>query len=280
MKLWAISDTHVGHKKNRDALLQLPHHPHDWLILGGDVCESVAELHAVLTLACARYAHVIWVPGNHELWTVPADEGLRGEAKYQALVACCRDHGVQTPEDPYRLFAGQAGPRLIVPLFVLYDYSFCPAGQTPQQAVAWAKQSGILCADERMLSPQPYASRQAWCAARVTLSEQRLQQARSEHSCPLVLVNHFPLRAELAWLPRIPRFSIWCGTRKTEHWHTRFGAELVVFGHLHMRQRRMIDGVRFEEVSLGYPSQWRQGAPLTRYLRQVLPALPAAPPLS
>lgn len=277
MKLWAISDTHVGHKKNRDALEGLPSHPDDWLILGGDVCESVAELDAVLAMATARYAHVVWVPGNHELWSVPADGGLRGEAKYDALVDCCRNRGVQTPEDPYRIFEGEGGPRLIAPLFILYDYSFCPDGLTPAQAIDWARQSGIMCVDEIKLSPWPHASVQDWCGVRVKQSKARLEHALRDHDCPLVLVNHFPLRSELAWLPRIPRFSIWCGTRKTEDWHVRFRAELVVFGHLHMRQRRIIDGVRFEEVSLGYPRQWRSDAPVSRYLRRLLPAETAAP---
>ena len=86
-----------------------------------------------------------------------------------------------------------------------------------------------------------------------------------------MLINHFPLRRELAVLPAVPRFSVWCGTRRTEDWHVRFGASVVVFGHLHIRQTRHIDGVRFEEVSLGYPRQWQTDRGAGSYLRRILP---------
>lgn len=75
-------------------------------------------------------------------------------------------------------------------------------------------------------------------------------------------------------VPAIPRFELWCGTRKTEDWHLRYRASVVVSGHLHIRRTDFIDGVRFEEVSLGYPpSQWDTTGSVERYLRQILPAL-------
>ena len=87
----------------------------------------------------------------------------------------------------------------------------------------------------------------------------------------LVLVNHFPLREDLVNLRRIPRFSIWCGTRRTEDWHRRFDVAVVVSGHLHVRSSRWLDGVLFEEVSLGYPRQWQQELGIASYLREILP---------
>jgi hypothetical protein len=86
----------------------------------------------------------------------------------------------------------------------------------------------------------------------------------------LIVANHFPLHADLAVLPRIPRFSIWCGTTKTTGWHRRFNFEAVIYGHLHLRSSKRMDGVRFEEVSLGYPKQWNPGKSLAGYLRQIL----------
>ncbi|MGE3188578.1 MAG: metallophosphoesterase, partial [Vicinamibacterales bacterium] len=94
--------------------------------------------------------------------------------------------------------------------------------------------------------------------------------AAVDPSARVVLVNHFPLRRDLAVLPRIPRFSLWCGTRATEDWHRRFPLSVVVSGHLHMRSTRMLDGVRFEEVSLGYPRQWQAARGLKPYLREIL----------
>jgi hypothetical protein len=44
-----------------------------------------------------------------------------------------------------------------------------------------------------------------------------------------------------------------------------------VSGHLHIRSTAYRDGVRFEEVSLGYPRQWREGGGVDAYLREILP---------
>jgi hypothetical protein len=104
----------------------------------------------------------------------------------------------------------------------------------------------VLCADERYLYPDSHGTRDDWCAARCDEAEQRLEQAASQYE--LVLINHFPLRQELVRPRRIPRFSLWCGTRRTEDWHRRFRARVVISGHLHMRATDWIDGVRFEEV--------------------------------
>jgi len=271
LKLWAISDVHVGAPENRALIERLPAHPEDWLVLGGDVGETLGHLRFVLETLGPRFARLIWVPGNHELWTLPGGL-LRGEALYRELVALCRRHGALTPEDPYPVIQAGGVPHLLAPLFTLYDYSFCPDGMGPEAALAWAVESGVVCADETMLWPDPYPSRQAWCAARCEYSERRLSEALATHEGPTVLIDHFPLRRELAVLPLIPRFSIWCGTRRTEDWHRRFRASAVVYGHLHIPRTRKVDGVRFQEASLGYPRQWQRAYPDRRYLHQVLPA--------
>jgi predicted phosphodiesterase len=277
MKLWAISDLHVGYAENRDFLAALPPHPDDWLILGGDLGESEDHLRFVFETLLPRFARLLWVPGNHELWSMPNQDMLRGEAKYLQLVALCQKYGVLTPEDPYPIFDDGQARHLLAPLFVLYDYTFAPDHYTADQALAWAQESGLQCADEFVLHPDPYPTRSAWCAARCAYSESRLTEALRTHDGPTVLINHFPLLQRLAVLPAIPRFSIWCGTRRTEDWPRRFRAEVLVYGHLHLPQTRFLDTVRCEEVSLGYPRQWKSSrASALRMrpppaLRQILP---------
>ena len=270
MRLLAISDLHLGHPPNREALETLPPHPDDWLIIAGDVGEKLSHLQFALQTLRTRFDKLIWAPGNHDLWTPPGDEtNLRGEARYLELVAMCREFGALTPEDPFAVWKGDGPPTTIAPLMVLYDYTFRPDEIPVHLAVDWACESGVLCADERYLHPEPYASRAAWCEARVHYTEQRLAEIPDDHAT--VLINHFPLRQEHAKLPRIPRFSVWCGTRSTTDWHTRFDASVVVSGHLHIPTTRFLDGVRFEEVSLGYPRQWQQERGLHTYLREILP---------
>ncbi|HZI10209.1 MAG TPA: metallophosphoesterase [Myxococcus sp.] len=276
MKLYAISDLHLRHADNRKVLEDLPPHPEDWLIVAGDVGETLSELEYMLRTLTARFRQVLWVPGNHELWTLPSEKPpLRGEARYQRLVALCRSHGVLTPEDPYPRWPGEGPHRVLVPMFLGYDYTFRPDHVPAEKALEWAWEEDLLCTDEVLLHPEPYPSRSAWCAARVEATQARLQAL--PEGCSTILINHYPLRYEHVRLPRIPRFSIWCGTKRTEDWHTRYRAEVVVSGHLHMPATLWRDGVRFEEVSLGYPMQWKHRGGAERALREVLPG-PAAPP--
>ncbi len=268
MNLWAISDLHVGFDENRRAVEALEAMPDDWLILAGDTGESAAHLDVVLRALRPRFAQIIWTVGNHDLWTpetLPA--ARRGQAHYQRLVTLCRTHDVLTPEDPYAVWPGSGPPAALVPTFVLYDYSFRPDEVLEQDAVAWAAETGVRCVDEQLLDPSPFPSRMAWCRARLAETEARLSAVPA--GTRLILINHWPLRRDHAVLPRIPRFSIWCGTRATEDWHRRFPVETVVYGHLHLRSTRQLDGVRFEEVSLGYPRQWDSRKPLRDYLRLI-----------
>jgi 3',5'-cyclic AMP phosphodiesterase CpdA len=269
MRLWAISDLHVGYDENRRAVAALPAHPEDWLIIAGDTGETPAHLDFVLRTLQPRFAQLIWTPGNHDLWTPRTlPSGQRGVAHYERLVRLCRSYGVLTPEDPYARWPGDGPTRAVVPVFTLFDYSFRPASVPREQAIAWAAQTGVRSNDEDLLAPDPYPRCDEWCAARVEATEARLAALPAD--VKLIVAMHFPPRADLAVLPRIPRFSIWCGTTRTGDWHRRFNIEAVTYGHLHLRSSRQMDGVRFEEVSLGYPKQWNQQKSLAQYLRQIL----------
>lgn len=272
-RLWAISDLHLGNETNRRALAAVPDHGDDWLIVAGDVGERDEHIAGAFDIFTGRFARVLWVPGNHELWTVKGagQDGLRGEARYRALVELARVHGVVTPEDPYPVWAAdESGPPVTIALlFLLYDYTFRPDHVSAEEVLDWAMEEEILCTDEYLLHPDPHASRQDWCAARCALTEARLDAL--EPVASTVLVNHWPLRQDLAILPRVPRFSPWCGTRRSESYHVRYRARAVVYGHLHIRGGQRRDDVPFEEVSLGYPQQWSASRGIVGYLRQILP---------
>ena len=276
MKLLGISDLHIGYPLNKEAIESIEPHPEDWLILAGDIGEKPDQLTWVFDTLQERFAKLIWVPGNHELYTLKPDPcSLRGKARYEHLVELCQNRGILTPEDPYPLWPGEGPPTRLAPLFIGYDYSFSPTGMNPDEARAWAAEEGIRCTDEAVLYHDPYPSREAWCHARITLTEQRLEEISKDEA--VVLINHYPLRYDLVRLYRIPRFSPWCGTQLTENWHTRFRARAVVSGHLHMRATDWRDGVRFEEVSLGYPKHWSQPKGINAYIREILPGPPETP---
>jgi hypothetical protein len=268
-RLLAVSDLHVGYPENRayaDGLV--PGDPDDWLIVAGDVGESFADVGFVLGSLASRFATVIWTPGNHELWTLPSDPvALRGAARYEALVKVCRRFGVLTPEDEFPVWPAPDGPVTVTPLFTLYDYTFRADGASAggasagggdeadrSSAVAAARAARIGPADEGRLHYDPYPSLAAWCRDRVAVSQRRLDAVDG----PVVLVSHWPLvRGPVDWL-RYPAYAPWCGTAGTAGWPSRYQVTAAVYGHLHIPCTAHYDGVRFEEVSVGYPREWQR----------------------
>jgi len=269
--LYALSDLHISYQANRDLVERVrATDPGDWVIVAGDVGEFFADIAWCLGLLRSRFANVVWVPGNHELWTHPDDPvRLRGEHRYRELVRMCRDLGVLTPEDDYPVWTGPGGPALLAPLFVLYDYSFrAPGTRTKDESLAYAYSTGVVCADESMLHPDPHPSREAWCWQRVAYTEHRLDECAPDQS--VVLINHYPLVREPTDVLRYPEFAQWCGTERTAGWHRRFRAATVVHGHLHIPRTITRDGVHFQEVSLGYPREWKRRQSAPPVLRPVL----------
>ncbi|MDC0718980.1 metallophosphoesterase family protein [Nannocystis bainbridge] len=269
MKLWALSDLHVGHRRNRELLVHLSPKPDDWLIVGGDIGETGDHMQWAFDLLQPRFARLLWVPGNHELWT-SEERGVRlgGADKLAALGELCRARGVVGVDDEWPVWPGDGGPHTIALLALLYDYGFAPPGLDRAGAIAWAAEDGVVAADESRLDPAPFPDIAAWSAARVSTAAARLERSQAH---PTVLVNHWPLRDDLIFIPRVPRYRPWCGTLATHDWHRRYGARVVVSGHLHTRRTDWIDGVRFEECSLGYPREQRSGMLADAYLRQILP---------
>ncbi len=270
--LFAVSDLHVDHPENRELMQRMqPTSPRDWLIVAGDVADSHSGVEWALSLFAERYARVIWVPGNHELLTYRDDPlQLRGEERYRHLVELCRRLGVLTPEDPFPVWEGEGGPVLLAPLFLLYDYSFGRnVGASKQEALRRAHAAGVVCIDEYLLHPDPFPSREAWCAARLAESERRLEATDAD--LPTVLINHFPLVEAPTAVLRHPEFAQWCGTVETAEWHRRFRARAVVYGHLHIPRTTWHDGVRFEEVSVGYPRERARWGDRHSWPRRILP---------
>jgi hypothetical protein len=267
VKLWAISDLHLAAEANREGLRDLTPRPDDWLIIAGDVCEGAGLFGDTLAWLNSRFRRLIWTPGNHELWLTDPGAHTSPE-KYARLVETARRFDVLTPEDPF--VAWPPTGDLIVPLCTLYDYSFRPADITRANVVAWAAEHRNVAADERLINPEPFATMDEWCAWRCDQTEGRLA-AELAADRGTILISHFPLREDLIRIPRIPRFTPWCGTRRTENWHIRYRAIAAVSGHLHVRRTDWRDGTRFEEVSLGYPRQWDQSKGIDAYLRLIMP---------
>lgn len=268
-----MSDLHVGHPENRLLVDTIrSRSSSDWLLVAGDVGERASDVEWALSRLRSRFSTVIWVPGNHELWTVTEDPvQLRGEYRYRYLVDLCRSLGVLTPEDPFPVWEGWGEPVVVAPLFALYDYTFQPAGVMSEvEGLRLAYEAGVVCSDEFLLHPDPYDSRREWCHQRVAETERRL--ADIDDTLSTVLVNHFPLVREPTRVLWRQEFVQWCGSERTADWHVRFRAKAVVYGHLHIPRIVWCDRVPFYEVSIGYPREWRRRG-YRPELREILPTV-------
>src|SRR5690606_29006357 len=89
----------------------------DILILAGDVTHKLSELAATLDVLAARFAKVLFVPGNHELWVLGEAQERTSLQKFADVAAVVTQRGASM--QPYR-----QQDVLIAPLLGWYDYSF------------------------------------------------------------------------------------------------------------------------------------------------------------
>ena len=164
---------------------------------------------------------------------------------------------------------GRGGPVTVAPLFVLYDYTFRPPGcSTKEESLAKAYAAGVVCTDETFLHPDPYPVGTPGVA-----HGSRSPNVGSPNAAPTcrpcwsTTIRWSVAPTDVLWYPE---FAQWCGTELTADWHTRFDVTTVVYGHLHIPRSTRYDGVPFEEVSLGYPREWRPRGPAPAP-RQILP---------
>lgn len=273
--LHAVSDLHVGNRHNREVLKRIrPANPDDWLIAAGDVAERLAAIEWALTLLRDRFATCCGCRATMSCGrTAMTGTTCAACAVTTGSSTCAEGLEVATPEDPCPLWDGADGPVRTAPLFLLYDYTvLAPGTTTKEESLRAEHASRVVCTDEYLLHPDPYSSREAWCRARVEVTEQRLAAVTGDD--PLGLVNHWPLMREPTRIMTHQHFPQWCETELTADWHTRFGASVAVYGHLHIPRRTNYDGVRFEEVSIGYPREWRHFGLRTDLARLVMAGAP------
>ena len=172
-RLLAVSDLHVRYPENRAIVEGLrPGDDGDWLIVAGDVAERVDDVRRHPGPAARAVRQVVWVPGNHELWTPPTDpvHAARRASATAHLVRMCRAARRASPRRTRtRSGPGAGGPVVVAPLFLLYDYSFRARRHRDRGGGRWPRPTGPgwSAPTSTCSHPDPYPDRDAWCAARV-----------------------------------------------------------------------------------------------------------------
>lgn len=237
MRLYAISDLHADFRENRARLDLLPRGEHrgDALIVAGDVADRMEVLEDTLGLLRDRFREVFFVPGNHELW-------VRGDPrdsveKFHAVLDACTRLGVHTRPS-------RAAGCWVVPLFSWYDASFDVDGLAAGADLdAWS--DFYFCRwPDAVDRPDEHFAR---------LNEPNLRP----YDAPVVTFSHFVPRPDLVPHPRwlsfkaLPRVA---GSLRIEEQLRRVGSTAHVFGHTHILEDRVIDGVRYVQNWLRPPA--------------------------
>lgn len=239
MRVFALSDIHVDYPANAQWIEQLSRADYrdDVLILAGDVSHRPALLAQCFSALSARFAQVLFVPGNHDLWVLGEDERKTSLQKFDEVAALAADHGASM-----RGFLHNG--TLIAPLLSWYDHSFGQPGEELRQ----------LWMDYRACR-WPHGFDTAAVArhfAALNLPLERRGAAR------VISYSHFLPRLDLI-PPYVPaRHRILdpvLGSELLERQLRQLAPEIHVYGHSHINRDVSIDGVRYLNNAFGYPQE-------------------------
>jgi predicted phosphodiesterase len=228
MRIFAISDLHTDFRENRLLLDRLAARDYgaDVLIVAGDVADRMATIRETLAFLRGLFRDVWFVPGNHELWV--RNEPRDSVQKFHAVLETCTEVGVRTAP-------GRAGSHWIVPLFSWYDEAF-DAHDEGVRADLEAWSDFYFCRwPEDAGAPHEYFA---------GLNARRLRP----YDGLVITFSHFVPRPELVPPVRylsfkgLPKVA---GSLRIEEQLRRVGSRIHVFGHTHLMDDRMIDGVRY-----------------------------------
>uniref|UniRef100_A0A0G4GNY6 Calcineurin-like phosphoesterase domain-containing protein n=1 Tax=Chromera velia CCMP2878 TaxID=1169474 RepID=A0A0G4GNY6_9ALVE len=142
MRVWLVSDIHTDYSDNLSWISRLnPEEYHnDIILVPGDISDRWDTLLHTLRLLLERFAHVVFVPGNHDLWIARDNSKTRPSSrqfdtsveKLRAILSECDRMGVITRPTrftwrgapPPEADPSADGSFWIVPLLSWYHSSF------------------------------------------------------------------------------------------------------------------------------------------------------------
>lgn len=241
MRVFALSDIHVDYEVNAQWLRNLSSQDYrdDILILAGDVTHKLPELAACLSALATRFAKVLFVPGNHELWVLGEAPGRTSLQKLADVVAAVAESGASM--QPYR-----HGGVLIAPLLGWYDYSF---GQPSDDLYSmWTDYHA--CRWPAGFQPEDVAAHFTRMNREISING-ATKVITFSHFLPRIdlVPSHVSLRHRL--------LDPVLGSTRLEQQLRKLGSSIHIYGHSHINRRVSFDGVTYVNNALGYPGEER-----------------------
>jgi predicted phosphodiesterase len=240
-RVFAVSDIHVDFDVNFQWVRQLSRADYrdDLLILAGDVTHKLAELASCLNELAARFAKVLFVPGNHDVWVLGEAPERTSLQKFADVMTVVERSGASM--QPYR-----RGDVLIAPLLGWYDYSF---GE-PSADLYSLWMDFHACRWPPEFTPQDVAS----------YFMDRNPRISTQGAAKIITFSHFLPRIDLipAQVPSRHRLlDPVLGSSRLDRQLRELGSSIHVYGHSHINRRIDIDGVTYINNALGYPGEER-----------------------
>jgi len=241
MRIFALSDIHVDFDANARwiASLSTLDYRDDFLILAGDISDSLHLLEMSLIRLANRFRKVFYVPGNHDLW-VGADDGKKTSLdKFKEIREVMENCGVSG--------AALHGETIsIVPLLGWYDYSF---GEPSDELKAtWM--------DFRQCKwPQHFRM----CKITSYFTAMNHPLTRPANNI-VISFSHFLPRIDVMphYIPERHRIVYpVLGSNTLERQIRMLHSDIHVYGHSHVNRRIEIDGITYINNAFGYPSETR-----------------------
>lgn len=246
MRVFGISDLHADYAENRQWIENLPRDRYaaDVLLVAGDISDDLALLQEVLATLRERFARVLFVVGNHDLWVRRGDYDC-SLAKKAAVYAVCAELEVDT--ECFTLHNVD-----FVPLESWYDFSF---GE-PDENLSRAWRDFRACQ-----WPQSLGSTQAVSSHFLARNESALAMERSGRL--LISCSHFLPSLELmpSWIPESRRrvYPV-LGSNALGEQIRRLQSDIHLYGHSHVNQALQLGATYYVNNAFATPKEHRIAA--------------------
>jgi predicted phosphodiesterase len=243
-RVFAVSDIHVDYEANAKWVRQLSRFDYrrDLLILAGDVTHKLSVLASALSALVTRFAKVLFVPGNHDLWVLGDESRQTSMQKFSDIAGMVEASGATMRPHWH-------GDVLFAPLFGWYDNSF--GEPTDELRKTWMDFHACRW-------PESYGPQDA--SIHFTALN---RQISTRGASRVITFSHFVPRLDLvpAYVPRKHRLlDPVLGSTRLERQIRQLKSSIHVYGHSHINRSVRIDGVDYVNNAFGYPGEERIAA--------------------
>jgi predicted phosphodiesterase len=244
MRIFALSDIHVDFDANARwvASLSTQDYRDDFLILAGDISDSLRLLETSLITLANRFRKVFYVPGNHDLWVRRDNEKRTSFDKFKEIRKVMENCGVSGT-------ASHGETISVIPLLGWYDYSF--GHPSDELKTVWM--------DFRSCKWPPHLRMREIASCFTAMNLPLTRPANNivisfSHFLPRidVMPHYIPARHRLVY-PVL-------GSDALEQQIRLLRSDIHVYGHSHVNRRIEIGGITYINNAFGYPSETRIAA--------------------